>query len=149
MIDYINIDPKLMQYYNEKERCFVLTFKSGKVLKIDIPSVGITTFLKNYIARKRQAGETFDEDFLNFAPFIIREWRGLNDATYRQYILDSNTWDNAQISMLTTIRQMFLDTINPVVKYVDEGGAERTVPLLFLGGFKSILLVSDPFEQLA
>lgn len=149
MIDYINIDEQLMKYYDSSQRCFVLKFKSGKELKIDIPSVGVTQFLKNYINRKQQNQESIDEDYLNFAPFIIRDWRGLNDISYRQYVMDSNGWDKIQISMMTHIRQKFIDTINPVIKYTEEGGAERTAPLNFLGGIKSILLVSDPFAELA
>ena len=149
MIDYINIDQKLMQYYDDIQRCFVLRFKNGKELKIDIPSVGVTQFLKSYIQRKQQMQESIDEDYLNFAPFIIRDWRGLNDMSYRQFVMESNTWDKTEISMMTHIRQMFMDTINPVIKYTEEGGAERTAPLNFLGGIKSILLVSDPFAELA
>jgi hypothetical protein len=149
MIDYINIEGKLMDYYDETLRCFVLKFKSGRELKIDIPSVGITSFLKNYILRKKQAQESFDEDFINYAPFVIREWRGLNDTTYRQYVMDSEAWDKAQISMLYQIRQMLMDTVDPMIKYLDEGGMERTAPLNFQGGIKSVLLVSDPFAELA
>ncbi|MFA5153902.1 MAG: hypothetical protein WC554_15230 [Clostridia bacterium] len=149
MIDYININEKLMKYYDSTQRCFVLKFKNGKELKIDIPSVGVTQFLKSYIQRKQQMQESIDEDYLNFAPFIIRDWRGLNDISYRQYIMESNAWDKNQISMMATIRQMFMDTINPVVKYTDEGGAERTAPLNFLGGIAAIFLVSNVFDELA
>jgi hypothetical protein len=148
MVDYIHIDEQLMKYYDPAQRCFVLKFKSGNEMKIDIPSVGITQFLKGYITRKQQSQESIDEDFLNFAPFVIRDWRGLNDITYREHVMNSNAWDKYQISLMTHIRKMFLDTINPVIKYTDEGGAEQIAPLNFLGGIKSILLISDPFSEL-
>lgn len=148
MIDYMTIDQKLMQYYDPEQRCFVFKFKSGRELKVEVPSVGITQFLKGYVQRMSQRQESIDQDFLTFAPFVIRDWRGLNDITYRQFVVDSNAWDKSQISLLTHLRQMFADTINPVIKYTEEGGAERTAPLNFLGGIKSILLVSDPFAEL-
>lgn len=150
MVDYITFDERLMRYYNPDKRCISLTFKkTGKVLDINLPSVGVTNWLKNYVQRKSQMQEAFDVDFLNFAPFVISDWRGLNDASYEKYVYESTHWSNAEISMLTEVRQIFADTINPVIKYQDEQGGERTIPLNFLGGIKSVLLISDPFSELA
>jgi hypothetical protein len=148
MIDYINFDERLMRSYSAEERKIVLNFKSGKRLKVTIPSVGITNWLKLYINRKRQMNEVIDEDFISFAPFVLLDWRGLNDDTYSKIILDSHNWSAAEISMLTEIRKIFMDTIDPVVRYRDEEGGERTVPLSFQGGIKSIFLISDPFGEL-
>lgn len=148
MVSYISLDPKLMQYYDEDERCFILKLKTGRVLKLDIPCVGVTQWLKNFIIRKRQQQEYIDEDYLTFAPFIIRNWRGLSDETYLRFVEDSNKWDVATVSILTHVKQLFADTINPVVRFTDEGGMEQTAPLNFQGGIKSIFLISDPFGEL-
>jgi hypothetical protein len=150
MVDYITFDDRLMKYYDAEKRCIALKFRdSGKVLEVHLPSVGVTNWLKNYINRKSRAQEHFDQDFLNFAPFVIKDWRGLNDSSYEAYVYQSQNWSNAEISMLTEIRKIFADTINPVIKYRDEQGGERIIPLNFQGGIKSILLISDPFSQLA
>jgi hypothetical protein len=137
-----------MQYYDEEQRCFVLKFKTGRELKLDIPCVGVTQWLKNFIIRKRNMQEFIDEDYLSFAPFIIRNWRGLNDDMYLKYVEDSQKWDVAMISLLVHVKQIFADTINPVVRFTDEGGAEHTAPLNFQGGIKSLFLISDPFGEL-
>jgi hypothetical protein len=149
MIDYINFDDQLLQRYNPEKRCISLKFKSSKVIDIHLPSVGVTNWLKNYIQRKQQQGQPFDQDFLNFAPFVIPDWRGLNDNTYERFVYESQNWSTAEISVLTKIREIFADTINPVIKYMDEQGGERTIPLNFQGGIKSIFLISDPFSELA
>ena len=149
MIDYITFDERLMRYYSPEERCLVLTFKTGKKLRVFLPSTGVTNWLKSYINRKRQMQENIDEDFLTFAPFVIGDWRGLNDDTYEKYIIESHNWTASEISMLTEIRRIFADTINPVIKYRDEQGGERVIPLNFQGGIKSIFLISDPFAELA
>jgi len=148
MIDFITFDDRLMKYYSEEERCFILKFKNGATIKIEIPSVGVTSWLKTYIQRRQQSNQPFDQDFLSFAPFVIRDWRGLNDLSYEKIILDTMGWGIDEISILTHIRQIFQDTINPVIKYQDESGAELATPLNFQGGIKSILLISDPFGQL-
>jgi hypothetical protein len=146
MIDYINFSDKLMRYYDAEKRCFFLKFKSGKKLTIDIPSVGLTGWLKNYMIRSNQNGFEIDKDYLNFAPFVIREWRGLNDISFKRYIEESFEWDNAQISMLDQIKKMFADAVNPKIKYTDEGGQVREVALNF--PIKSLFTLSDPFSEL-
>ena len=148
MIDYITFDDRLMKYYSESERCFLLKFKNGNTIKLEIPSVGVTSWLKTYIQRRQQSSQAFDQDFLSFAPFVIRDWRVLNDISYEKIILDTMSWGIDEISLLTHIRQIFQDTINPVIKYQDESGAELATPLNFQGGIKSIFLISDPFGQL-
>ena len=148
MVSYITLDPQLMKYYDEVERCFVLRIKGGKVLRLDIPSVGVTQWLKNFIVRKQRMQEYFEEDYLNFAPFVIRSWKSLNDDLYKQFVEESHKWDITTISLLVHVKKLFADTIDPVVKFTDEGGAEHTAPLNFQGGIKSLFIISDPFGQL-
>jgi hypothetical protein len=149
MVEYINFDERLMKYYDSEKRCINLKWKNGKSTQVYLPSVGVTNWLKNYINRKSQRQEGFDQDFLQFAPFVIPDWRGLNDASYERFVDESTRWSNTEISMLTKIRDIFSDTINPVIRYRDEQGGEREIPLNFQGGIKSIFLVSDPFSELA
>jgi len=137
-----------MKYYDPEKRCFVLKFKTGNVIEVSIPSVGVTSFLKNYIQRKQNAGVSFDIDFITFAPFVCKDWRGLTDAGYEQIVLNSNGWSISEISVLTHLRDLFVETVSPVVKYTDDGGTERKAPLNFLGGVKSVFLISDPFGEL-
>lgn len=148
MIDYITIDERLMKYYDTQQRNFNLKFKDGSNIRFTLPSVGITSFLKNYVIRKRQMQEPIDEDFVNFAPFVILDWRGLNDDSYSHYVLESGDWNVAQISVLDEIKRIFADAVRPVVRYKDEIGGERTVPLNFQGGIKSLFLISNPFGEL-
>jgi len=149
MISYITMDPTLMKYYDETERCFVLKFKtSKKPLKLDIPSVGVTQWIKNYIIRRQRSGEFIDEDYLAFAPFIIRNWRGLTEDSYSNFVEDSHKWDIGTISLLVHVKKLFSDTIDPIVRFYDDGGTEQIAPLNFQGGIKSLFLISDPFGQL-
>jgi hypothetical protein len=145
MIDYINFDEQIMKYYNPDKRCFSVILKNGKTFDVTIPSVGVTNFLKNYINRKQQRQEAIDSDFITFASFVIMDWKGLSDTTYEKIVIESNNWSDYQISAMTHIKDMFASAINPIIKYTDEGGAERSVPLNFLGGIKSIFLISNPF----
>lgn len=148
MVKYITLDPKLMQYYDEDERCFILKIKNGRIIKLDLPTVGVTQWLKNFIIRKQRAQEFIDEDYLSFAPFLIRNWRGLSEELYLKYVEDSHGWDVITVSILSHVKKLFSDTIDPVIRYNDEGGVEQSAPLNFQGGIKSLFLISNPFEQL-
>lgn len=148
MIDFISIDERLMKYYDSQKRCFVLKFKNGREIEASIPSVGVTSFLKNYVIRKQNSNQGMDMDFITFAPFLIKDWRGLNDKVYEQMVIESNRWSISEVSVLTHVKDLFVEVVDPVIKYTDEGGAERTAPLNFRGGIKSIFLISDPFGEL-
>ena len=146
MIDYITIDERIMKHYNSEKRCFVIDLKDGSApFDVSLPSVGVTNWLKNYVIRKRQRNEPIEEDFINFAPFVIIEWKGLGDNVYERYIMDAEQWSIKKISALAWLKDTFIEAVEPVVKYTEEQGGERQVPLNFQGGIKSIFLISDPF----
>jgi hypothetical protein len=149
MISYVNFDERLMRYYDSITRSINLKFKTGEQLIIHMPCVGVTSWIKNYITRKRQNQERYDESFADYASFLIKDWRGLTDNIYDEFVMDYNSWSIDKLSMMSTIIDLFKDSINPIISYEDEGGAELTVPLNFLGGFKSLFLISDPFGKLA
>jgi len=148
MIDYVNFTDDLMQFYSEQDRCFVLQFSSGKIMKVNIPSVGVTSWLKSYFQRKQQMQQPYDTDFIGYAPFVIQDWRGLNDNVYEKYVLDSNAWTTEEISCLTEIKDLFKETVDPVIKYTDDGGMEHTAPLNFSGGIKAIFIISGALRKL-
>ena len=149
MIQYITFDPRLMKYYDEDLRSFNIHLNDGTSVQTTLPSVGVTNWLKKYVIRKNQAQQPIDEDFISFAPFIIKDWRGLDEKAYQAYMHESNEWTLAQVSGLTHFKEIFMDTVDPVVRYKDAEGGEREVALNFQGGIKSIFLISDPFSQLA
>ena len=126
--------------------CLELRLFSKAAAKVN--NVFKQTNLNRKITRKQQSQQLFDQDFLSFAPFVIMDWKGLNDNTYEKIVIDSNDWSIEEISVITHLKDLFIETVNPVIRYTDQGGAEQTAPLNFLGGIKSIFLISDPFGQL-
>jgi hypothetical protein len=145
MVDYLTIDEKIMKFYNPEARCFEIDLKDGSSpFKISLPTVGVTNWLKNYVIRKRQQNQPIEEDFINFAPFVILDWRGLGDQTYQKYLMEGETWSIKKISALSWIKDNFIEAVEPVVKYQDEQGGERQVPLNFQGGIKSLFIISNP-----
>lgn len=142
-IQFINIPDTIMKYYNSELRCFTFNTKTpaaGETLNIYLPSVGVTQWLKNYVQRKANAREQFDEDFIRIAPMLIKDYRGLNDNTYKRLIQSSYNFGSYEWSLLSAVKDVIERAVSPKLKYIDQSGAEQEAPLNFRGGLKAIFL---------
>lgn len=147
-IDFINFPEELMKYYDEHDRCFKLRFKNGKVINLYITTLGVGNWLKNYITQKQQAREQVDQDFLMYAPLLIKSYRRFSVRAYETMIEESTNWGIQEWSALSHFRDIIMSQTEPMIRYTDEAGLERSAPLTFRGGFKSIFTVSDPLQGL-
>lgn len=148
VLNYFNPDETLMKYYNSESRSFIFQMKSGETFELHFPSLGVMTFIKNYAKNKAQRQQQFDKAFLKYAPFLFSEWKGLTEKEYEKTLQDSLTWSIQRISLMEKITSMLAGSINPEVRYVNERGAEDSVPLNFRGGVKSIFLIPDILDEL-
>jgi len=147
MLKYFELNEKLKKFYCEKNKCFIITNKNNKQesVKLYIPSIGVSQFIKDHVDTKRQNQETVDEDFLKFAPFIFSDHRELDEKKYFDALVDSNGWSIWKISAIGQVSDIIMNNVKPQVVYT-KGGEEHNAPLNFQGGFKSIFLVSDIFD---
>lgn len=141
MIDFIKIPDEIMKFYSPEDRCFVFNLKDGKVIKMYIPSLGVTQWLKNYAQNKAAAREGFDTDFILYAPMLIHDFRRLSQRAYEQMVSDSAGWSVKEWSLVSYVRDLLSAAAEPKLKYQDENGAEVTIPLTFRGGIKSLFTV--------
>lgn len=147
-IDFINFPDEIMKYYDENERCFKLKFKNGRVINLYITTLGVGNWLKTYISQKQQAREQIDQDFLLYAPLLIKNYRKFSVRAYEALIEESSNWGITEWSALSHFRDAIMSQTEPMIKYIDDAGVERTAPLTFRGGFKSIFTISDPLQGL-
>ena len=147
-LDYFNPDERLMNYYNAEERCFKLDMKNGESFELYLPTLGIMNFIKSYIRQKQQQQRNFDKAYVKYAPFLFKDWKTLTQAAYDKSVQESLTWSLQRISVLDKLVEILSSSINPQIRYMSSGGGERTSPLNFPGGVKSIFLISDIFGEL-
>ena len=148
LIDYFNPEERLMKYFDMTERCFKIKMKSGENFNLYFPSLGIMSFIKNYVKGKQQSGQNFDKAFTKYAPFLFNDWKTLTQAGYDKAVQESYSWSVQKISVLDKIVELLSESVNPQIRYVNSAGGEATAPLNFLGGFKSLFLISDIFGEL-
>lgn len=148
---YYDIDPTLMQYYSEVDRCFSITdTKLGGNLKIFVPSLGVTTFIKGYIRNKSQTGDFYDKPFLKVAPFVIEDWRGFNEDKYKRLEMESQGWSDFKWALLVRgIEMIRFGVKTQITRSCTKCGAEVGAPISFPGGVKSLFVISNPFGQLS
>lgn len=148
-IDYITFPDELLKYYNDVDRCFTLRFKTGKVINLYLTSLGVSSWLKNYVQQKQNSKEQYDKDFLLYAPLLIKNYRKLSTRAYEELVENSNNWSINEWSVISHFRDLLLNsTSEPNVVYTDANGLEHKIPLTFRGGIKSIFLVSDSLSFL-
>lgn len=147
-LDYFNPDERIMKYYNQLDQSFNIEMKNGEKFKIYLPSLGIMSFIKNYIKQKQQSGQNFDKTFVKYAPFLFNDWKSLNQNVYDKAVQDSFGWSLQKISVMDKLVEILSDSVNPGIRYQLSSGGEGKAPLNFPGGFKSIFLISDIFDEL-
>lgn len=139
-IKFADFGEKIMKYYNPNKRCFTFPVKNAAIGEMNfyIPSIGVMQWLKGYIQKKSQRQEQFDKDFITIAPLLIKDYRGLNDASYRDLINESMNYGNYEWSLIVKVKSIIEGGVAPKLTYVDESGAEQETGLNFQGGLKSI-----------
>lgn len=147
--EYYSIEPKLMKYYSSSERCFVIPSKEVGVIKLYIPSLGVTTFIKNYLRDKARKGDFYDKTFMKVSPFMFGDWRTITDAMYRKTEQDSFSWDSKKLSaMLKLVELIRFGVKTQLTRNCNKCGAVITAPLSFPGGVKSLFLYDDPLADI-
>lgn len=141
-ISFIKLDEKIMKYYNPDDRCFTFEVKNMNVKKLNfyLPSIGVTRWLQDYIRKKQARQEKYDQDFITVAPLLIKNYRGLNDNSYKDLIQYSMTFSNYEWALINKVRNKIEKSVDPKITYVDESGAEKETGLNFQGGLKAIFL---------
>ena len=143
MIDFIKIPDEIMKFYNPDEKCFIFNV-AGNSMKVHVPSLGVNDWLKKYVAQKINAKEGYDEDFITYAPMLIKDYRGLSQRAYEEMVGASRLWNVKEWSVLAYVTEKLGGATEPKIKYNNEDGGEVEIPLTFRGGIRSLFVLSNP-----
>ena len=147
MIDFIKIPEEIMKHYSSEEKCFIFHL-TNKDIRMYIPSLGASQWLKNYAQNKVNAREGFDSDFLIFAPMLINDFRLLSQRAYEAMVEETSMWSVKEWSLISYVRDTLAAASEPKLTYHDEDGKEATIPLTFRGGIKALFTIQDPLSIL-
>jgi len=150
VLSNFSLDPKLKTYYDHENGYFQLTPKNGDPsIQLFIPTIGVSQKIRKILRDKTKAGRKYDFSFATISPFLIPNWRDLDEKSYDSYEMNSKNWTYTQFVLADNIsKQITFATKNNLSVVCNKCGAEVTAPIRFRGGIRSLFIVSDIFGQL-
>jgi hypothetical protein len=139
-------DEKLMKYYDPETKKFIVQTKSSGIIELRAPSIGIMQEVTKYIKKAQQEGTTakIDQSFLKTLPYMVQDWRGLNDTRIKQLEVEFMQWGTTKYTTFNALAEMAkVGVKDQLSKECEKCGTEVRTNISFPGGIKSLFLVSD------
>lgn len=143
---------ELMKWYSPQERCFVIrSEKLGETFNIYLPSIGITTKIRQKKNADEQNGVPIDKSFYLQSPYLVKDWRrlGLDDlSALKMQTLD---WSDNKFVVVHKITDLLEKASLNQVASVCEKCKTVTESHIFLGGsftVKDIFIISAGLDEL-
>lgn len=152
MLNLLVIPEELMQYYNPEERCFTkVSQKLNETIRFYLPSVGVSKKIKNIIREAQQEGGFIDMAFVKVAPYLIKEWRTLDEKKLDALRMDTFKWGKNKTLFINGIADMIEKAVNlSVKKECPQCHIDLEAPIFFRGGFtiKDLFALSSGLDEL-
>jgi hypothetical protein len=146
------LEEEILKRYNTETRSFIFTLKAEeKSFEIFVPSIGVTQTLSDFATVCFKRNIEIEDGFLEIAPFIIPEWRGLDfEGVLFLMRKTSNEWTKKEFSLLYQISEKIKIGTKTEAKQKCQacGEGEVTADITFPGGIRSLFLISDIFREL-
>lgn len=143
-LKYFTISKKLIdKFYSESKRAFILDD-----FEVRLPSIGISSWVQDYVQRKVRENKPVDEFFAKMASFILSDYQTLTDKVYFDNEVESQNWSIENVADLDRLVNILSSGASETIKHrTEHGGIEVDVPLMFRNGIKSIFLISSKFDD--
>lgn len=150
VLSSFKLDQKIIKFYDKENGYFNLIPKNGDpAIQLFIPTIGVSSKIRKIIKEKNRKGKKYDETFAKVSPYLIPNWRDLDERSYDEYELGSKNWTYTQFVLADSIsQQITFSTKNSLEITCGKCGAEVTAPIRFRGGIRSLYIISDIFGQL-
>ena len=149
-LNSFKLDERLDKFYDPDQRCFNIKVRGiNEPWQIYIPTLGVTTFIKNITRVKAQTGKYIDRFFLKFGPFLFQDWRALTERNFKSTEEDTMGWNKEKISAMDQLVSLLEGSVDTsVVNICSACGTEVKQTLSFRGGFKSLFLYTNILDEL-
>lgn len=152
MLNLLTIPEELMQYYSPEERCFIkVSTKLNETLRFYLPTIGVSRKIKNIIKDAQQEGGFIDTAFIKVAPYLVKDWRTLDDKKLEALRMDTFRWSKNKTLFIMGISDMMEKAVNLTVKKeCPQCHIDLEAPIFFRGGFtiKNLFALSDRLDEL-
>jgi hypothetical protein len=134
----------ITKYYDYESKVFNVQTKSCGNIIITPPSVGVMMEVTKYIRKSSEEGKKIDQSFVKLLPYLLTEWRGLNEQRIKNLEIEFMQWDTTRYSVYNTLIEWARVGIKEnITTSCLKCGSEVTAPISFPNGIKSLFVVSD------
>lgn len=151
MLTFEKPAPELEKYYDPINRCYNIGTKSFDTITLYIPTIGVSQAVSSWIKNKYEHKQKFTETLANMLPFVVKDWRTLNDRMIFSTMSEMSGWSPEKFSLVYRLIEKIRVGIEFEIKTTCAScGGELTVPLTFPDGYRSLLVpaVSDFGDEL-
>ena len=152
MLNLLIIPDDIMTYYDPNKRCFSKTsVKLNEDLEFILPTVGVSQKIKGLVKDARDNGSYIDPSFVKVAPYLIKEWRDIDDKYLERLRINTYKWNKNKLLFITGFSDKLEKAVNLTVKkQCPRCGVILEAPLFFRGGFtiKNLFIVSTGLDDL-
>lgn len=145
------IPEDLLSWYDPQQRCFYIEHERlGDPVRIYLPTNGVVNELRKYKKKEAQLGRTIDESFYMIAPYMIKDWRDLDERSILSIKSSYDGWSNDRYTgVYKFVDALKKNSLNKVLG-VCEKCKSRLEDHIFLGGSfttKDIFIISGGFNE--
>lgn len=139
---YFKIPDNLDKYYDADRKSFMIETKSFGTIEMRPPTIGIMQKMTAYIQERQEKKEKIDQSVLQVMPYMVLDWRGLDEKDIFKFEIEMNGWTNKKFSLVYKLAEQMKVGIKPDMR-VQIGDGWEDVPIGFRDGVKSIFIVQD------
>ena len=150
-LDLFVLDDYLIQLFNKEQKCFYKLTKSGDALKFYIPSIGVSSAIKNYIVDQREKGEVIDPYIIKVMPYLINDYKNINPEYIQKFRVDSMGWKMEKVLFIDNVVERIEKSVKLMaVHKCQKCSAALEVPLFFRGEpeIKNLLSIPGGMDEL-
>jgi hypothetical protein len=138
------LDEKILKYFDDETRMFVVNTKSNGNIKISPPSIGIMMEVTKYIRKRQQENKKLDQSFIKILPYLVQEWRGFSEQAISNLEIEFLQWNTTKYQTMYSLVDMCrVGVKEKLYTNCEKCSSELQTPISFPGGIKSLFLVSD------
>lgn len=134
----------ILKYYDDETRLFKVQTKSSGEIVLTPPSIGVMMEVTKYIRKTQEEGKKVDASFVKSLPYMITDWRGLNEQKIKNLEIEFMQWDTTRYNTFSALTEMCrIGVKDQLHRECEKCGSEVRTQISFPGGIKSLFVVSD------
>ena len=136
------IDEQIENYYDDRQRTYVIKTKSAGTVKMKPPTIGIMQEITSYLKDRQEKEQEFDKAFIQVLPYMQPDWRTLSLAKIFQMEMEYKGWDEKKFMVVYRLAERMKIGVQTNLESTFDGETVKA-PLDFPGGIKSLFIISD------